>query len=219
LQKSANWYSKVAEHFKNNPYVFLATPNESGDGTTNNQAWVNQTKTILSAIATSGNENPVVIDDTHWSGAAVQGDPSKSGLIKYADQFHAIDPNLIAAEHYYSHDSKSQAAEYLRRGISALQAAGYNPFVQEFGPYNFGGPSERGGGVDAVLSKETMEAGVGYNAYLDTFGYSAATEKAVSGPLNQDAAILPDGSLSEYGKQIVAQNQVDQQYTKRLSSS
>ncbi|HEY9714738.1 MAG TPA: cellulase family glycosylhydrolase [Chroococcales cyanobacterium] len=217
LKKAENWYSQVAAHFKDNPYVFLATPNESGDGTTNNAGWLEQTKGIVTAISNSGNQNPIAIDDTSWSGAAIQGDPSKSQLIKNAILLRSIDPNLIAAEHDYSHASESDAAANLSKGISALQAAGYNPFIQEFGPYNFGGSLNPGGGVDAVLSKATMEAGVGYNGYVDTYGYSSSVEQAVAGPSDQDALIKPDGTLSDYGKKVVAQNQVDQEYLQGLT--
>ncbi|HEY9713018.1 MAG TPA: cellulase family glycosylhydrolase [Chroococcales cyanobacterium] len=218
LTKAESWYSQVAAHFKDNPYVWLATPNESGDGKSNTTQWLAQTTGILGAIHETGNENPVLVDDTNWSGAAIGGNPDSSSLIKYASQLFAADPNLVAAEHDYSADP-NHAASNLADGISALKNAGYAPMIQEFGVFNTGNPRSDQPAVDAVLSQATMDQGVGYVGYIDTYGDSAQKETQDAGPGNKDALILPDGSLSAYGKQVVAQNQVVDSYLQSINGA
>ncbi len=207
LTNAKAWYTAVAAHYKDEPQVWLATTNESGSS--NSNAWIAQQEGILGAVEKGGNNNPVVVGDTNWGQAGVDGNPtSNSSVYKDAADFKKIDPNLIAGEHVYN--SSPNAASELSAGIAAMKSAGLATVIQEFGPFNFGNPKSDGPGVDAVLSQATADQGVGYVGYTDAQGLTGASYTQMAGSQGQDALINQDGSLSQFGQKILAQNKSDQ---------
>ncbi len=207
LTNAESWYTAVAAHYKDNPQVWLATTNESGSS--NSNAWIAQQEGILGAVEKGGNNNPVVVGDTNWGQAGVDGNPaSNSSVYKDAADFKKIDPNLIAGEHVYN--SSPNAASELSAGIAAMKSAGLATVIQEFGPFNFGNPKSDGPGVDAVLSQATADQGVGYVGYTDAQGLTGASYIQMAGSQGQDALINQDGSLSQFGQKILGQNKSDQ---------
>ncbi|MGA8193020.1 MAG: carbohydrate-binding domain-containing protein [Acetobacteraceae bacterium] len=115
------WYQQMATMFKDNPLVFLETPNEpGGDAATTAQNQIG----IINAIRAAGFTNPIGVQPNggydYSNVAAVLNTLGTSGLF--------ITPHI-----YYSGTDPNGAAAYVQSDIQQAKALGLFPSIDEFG--------------------------------------------------------------------------------------
>lgn len=133
LKKNENLMAGIAKKYKDNPYVWLETQNEAGGyGTASNKDWLNMVHGLVAAIRSTGNTNPIVVDDTGWGSGDVNGDKGQSGLLVNAKALLALG-NIIGSEHVYNRNSEEVAAQQITAAIQALHNAGLPMMIGEFG--------------------------------------------------------------------------------------
>jgi hypothetical protein len=198
LADEAAWYGRIAGHYKDNPYVWMASQNEpqAGDMTAEHVATYN-------AIRGAGNNNPVF-----FMGGLGGGNPGQTGRAVLDATAYAGMHNVGWDLHQYgwpsnfSTDQATVNAKLLGNtsdtGILALQAihsadGQMSVIIGEFGP------STSGQSLDANADQviEAVSVWAVENGY--TAGYAAWCWKA--DPFND---VQEDGILSPWGKQLAA---------------
>ena len=116
---NTGWYSSVASTFKNNPYVFLETPNEpSAANTVQNQI------NIINAIRATGFSNPIGIQPIGgWDESNI---PQVAGAVGTS--------NLYVTPHvYYNGTDPNGAAGFVQAVITQAAQNGMYSIIDEFG--------------------------------------------------------------------------------------
>ncbi len=155
VKERAKFAKEAAEQFKNNPYVWFATPNETGAvmhaNTPEDKAWLNEELTYDKAIRGTGNQNIIVQGDAYWGQGAASG--GESAIVRHADDFHKIG-NVVAGQHVYN--PSKNAAEQLNNAVKDLRNNDFAVFVDEFSNKNGGNglsaPIDTANGANAVMN-------------------------------------------------------------------
>jgi Cellulase (glycosyl hydrolase family 5). len=172
LQDHANYYKEMAEQFKDNPYVWFATPNEAGavikPGSAQDKAWLNEEVTINKAIRDTGNKNIIVQGDATWGQGSTSGD--QSALLRHADTLKKFG-NMVAGQHVYN--DRPDAEVLLDKSIDNLRDKGFAVLFDEVGDALWAGGNqpvkEQSAGADAVLDA-VEDDGIGMLAFRWTEG-------------------------------------------------
>jgi hypothetical protein len=137
---NTGWYSMLANAYKNNPYVFLETPNEPSDpNTAQNQI------NIIKAIRATGFNNPIGIQPI--------GGFNESNLSAVTSAVGI--KNLYVTPHIYG-------SPWQQSAIDGAKAAGLYPVIDEFGNAMDGFTIDAQGQavIDGVIAaNESGEAG------------------------------------------------------------
>lgn len=133
LNQAAQWYSKMASTFKDNPRVWFGSINEQGTNDTSQEgAWMNEALTIARAIRATGAQNIIVQGDTNWGTGASGGGPSY--LLKHAQEFEQLG-NIVAGAHVYNNNSNSY--DQLTSYVDNLRAQGLPLVFDEYDHVNY----------------------------------------------------------------------------------
>ncbi|MBN8659011.1 MAG: cellulase family glycosylhydrolase [Candidatus Obscuribacter phosphatis] len=162
LKERVEFAKEIAEQFKDNPYVWFATPNESGGvvraNTPQDKAWLNAELAYNQAIRSTGNKNMIVQGDAFWGQGATAG--GESAIVRHAAEFKKFG-NVIAGQHVYN--GSPNAENQLTSAVNKLRDAGFAVIVDEFGYVNQGdgsNPVKTQSGSDAVF-KAVEKLGIG----------------------------------------------------------
>lgn len=193
----ADFYKQMATQFKDNPYVWFASPNEAGAVVKPNSAddkqWLKEELAVDKAIRDSGNNNMIVQGDTYWGQGATNG--GDSALVRYADQFQKFG-NVIAGQHVYN--DRPDASDRLGNSIDALRDKGFAVVVDEVSSSLWAGGSapvqDVSKGSDAVLNA-VDEKGVGMLAFR---WFEANKNLAYNLTVNGRG----QGALTDWGKKV-----------------
>ncbi|MBS2006123.1 MAG: cellulase family glycosylhydrolase [Cyanobacteria bacterium SZAS TMP-1] len=153
LKEREKFAREIGEQFKNNPYVWFATPNETGGAIKANskedQAWLQEERTYDRAIRSTGNKNIIVQGDDFWGQGATAG--GQSAIVRHADDFKQIG-NIVAGQHVYN--GSANADRQLTDAVNQMRNNGFAVIVDEFGYVNAGDgthPVNTQSGSDAVF--------------------------------------------------------------------
>ncbi|OPZ90596.1 MAG: Cellulase (glycosyl hydrolase family 5) [bacterium ADurb.Bin425] len=162
LKERVEFAKEIAEQFKDNPYVWFATPNETGGAIKANsaqdKAWLNEELAFNEAIRSTGNKNMIVQGDAFWGQGATAG--GESAIIRHAAEFKKFG-NVIAGQHVYN--GSPNAENQLTNAVTKLRDAGFAVIIDEFGYVNQGdgsNPVKTQSGSDAVF-KAVEKLGIG----------------------------------------------------------
>lgn len=159
LADHAAYYRRMALQFKDNPYVWFASPNEQGSndvrpGSEEDGVWLNEEVTIARAIRDTGAKNLLVQGDVNWGQGATAG--AASAVLRHAKTILGFG-NVVAGFHVYN--NRPDAYAVLSKAIADLRAAGFAVVGDEIGHMN--GPTiVTQAGADAVL-RAVEEQGIG----------------------------------------------------------
>lgn len=124
------FWTDIANRYKNNPYVWFNALNEAGWA--DNNAWLSVQKHYLNLVRSTGAENIFVVDnmnagnDMGWDGAKVIYDPTMGPVIK-ANQCNV----LFSLHDYGGYGARADMSTYLNN----VKNAGLPLIVGEFGEY------------------------------------------------------------------------------------
>ena len=162
LNERTKFAKEIAEQFKDNPYVWFATPNETGGviqaNSSQDKAWLNEELAYDKAIRSTGNKNIIVQGDAFWGQGATAG--GQSAIVRHADEFKQLG-NIIAGQHVYN--GSNNAEKQIVSAVEQIRDAGFAVLVDEFGYVNQGdgsNPVKTQSGADAVF-KAVEELGIG----------------------------------------------------------
>lgn len=162
LKERVEFAKEISEQFKDNPYVWFATPNETGGAIKANsaqdKAWLNEELAFNEAIRSTGNKNMIVQGDAFWGQGATAG--GESAIIRHAAEFKKFG-NVIAGQHVYN--GSPNAENQLTNAVTKLRDAGFAVIIDEFGYVNQGdgsNPVKTQSGSDAVF-KAVEKLGIG----------------------------------------------------------
>lgn len=146
LEELKNMYSFYAERYKNNPYVWFELINEPDTLSYNQEAWIEVHQTLIKAIRSTGNNNPILVsgwcwgqDACGWGSATITAD--KSAILGLGDHVMTIDgvpqQNIIFTHHIYDqfqYNGLQRVTDY----HDAILAKNYALIVGEYGSGNNG---------------------------------------------------------------------------------
>ncbi|MBL0187876.1 MAG: cellulase family glycosylhydrolase [Candidatus Obscuribacter sp.] len=163
VKEREKFAKEIAAQFKDNPYVWFATPNETGavmhGNTPQDRDWLNEELTYDKAIRSTGNQNIIVQGDAFWGQGATAG--GESAIVRHADEFKKIG-NIVAGQHVYN--PSKNAARQLTDAIKDLREEGFAVVVDEFSNKNGGAgltpPVDTANGANAVMDA-VEELGIG----------------------------------------------------------
>ncbi|MBV8614681.1 MAG: cellulase family glycosylhydrolase, partial [Acetobacteraceae bacterium] len=145
---NTGWYTQMAQAYKDNPLVFLETPNEpSASGTAQHQI------DIINAIRATGFSNPVSVQPI--SGWDMSNIPTVTQAVGTSQLF--VTPHM-----YDNSTDPNNAAQYVASDISQAKADGLFPVFDEFGNATDGVTLDPYGNntIQAVISaNESGQAG------------------------------------------------------------
>ena len=124
LNQAADWYRLLSARYKDNPYVWFASINESGGGADgeNQDAWFNSIKVIHDAVRAGGNVQPFLIDDCGW-GVGTMSLSGDSCIIRNKSRILAFGGVLIPAPHAYTYINRAEVParlqQYMDNGFPA----------------------------------------------------------------------------------------------------
>ena len=141
----ANFWSRLADLYKNNPQVVFGIMNEPYDMQT--QAWVVTANAAINAIRNTGANNVVMVPGTRYSTASTWEDSNDAWGTSNAVAMLAIeDKNVIFEAHQYFDDigsgnnqtcvSSSIGTAQLAKFTNWLKTNGKRGFLGEFGAAN-----------------------------------------------------------------------------------
>lgn len=154
LTQAANWFGSLAAKYKDNPYVWFNTSNESGNmkkptdpaqlanwdiWTPDGPKWLTMNRTIIAAIRAAGNTNPVMVDGTNGGQDQAWDDlgnlnPKHSAILTYGPQLTAEFSNVIFDTHIYGEWSSPGAVPTrLRKYLDAAKTADLPIIFGEYG--------------------------------------------------------------------------------------
>ena len=167
------WYQQLAQTYKDNPYVFLETPNEPSDPNTA-QFQIQ----IINAIVTAGFKNPIGLQPI--GGYDFSNISTVTGSVGTAQIF--VTPHI-----YYGGNDPNGAAAYVQADIQSAQGLGLFPSIDEFGDAEDGytrdpyGPAV----ISSVVSANQMGAAGAVFWAMDNGNHSDGADSAF---------LTPDGS-------------------------
>ncbi len=175
LKQAEAAMGKMADKYKDNPYVWYNTVNESGQGDANSADWFNEQMGIIDAIRGTGNNNPIIVDDTNWGQGNTRGSGNNSGLLVHAKEFLAKG-NVMGSVHIYNPGDQATAESQITKGITDLQDQGMAVMIGEYGQASWnngdGPPQDTTTGFHAAINV-IKKLNLGSAVWSDSYDYSA----------------------------------------------
>ncbi|MBS1955163.1 MAG: cellulase family glycosylhydrolase [Cyanobacteria bacterium SZAS-4] len=187
LKAEEDWYAKLAQANKNNPYVWFQTPNEPvpGNASTFVKDTVAEEKAIYNAVRSTGNDNIVVAEmASNYTADRITGDPSV--FSEYSSM-----KNVVFDYHIYN-----RTPEFIKHRLASTapitDTQGVIPaIIGEYGNTDSGGTLVTAAG-DRNL-KAVQESGLGSVAWALHNG-SAKTD--------ENKLLDKNGQLTPYGQEV-----------------
>jgi hypothetical protein len=140
-QDIVDFESYLAQTYKNDPYIWVGTPNEPDTctGTTCWENWHHWHDQYVRAIRATGYQSPIIVNGIYWSGRMDK-------ILQYPlhDNHGNVDMNLIYGPHKYGNDDTDfwtqslDEVEQYRTGIADDPNNPYAIIIDEVGNYNEG---------------------------------------------------------------------------------
>ena len=149
--RNVDWYSQMAQTYKNNPLVMLETPNEPKGDVANDQI------AVINAIRATGYNNPI--------GLQPIGGYDQSNVDTVLNAVGGPSQIFLTPHIYYSGTDPNGAADYVNSEVSGAKQRGMFASIDEFGPAMDGFTRDpQGGTVDAavVAASKSGQAGAVY---------------------------------------------------------
>lgn len=160
----ADIWSRLAEHYRDQPRVLFGLMNEPHSMPTDH--WVANANAALAAIRAAGARNLVLVPGNAWSGAHSWHAERSGGSNAEAMQ-HLLDPGenyLIEAHQYLDSDSSGTRADCVSPEQAQRRLTGFTQWLREHGERGFLG--EFGGG----RSEECLAAITALLAHVEENG-------------------------------------------------
>ena len=123
-----DYWVKMAQEFKDNPYVWFNLHNEPGNKTPQHDKWVNYHRELIDVIRAEGATNTIVIDGETWG-----QDYQTRTILNKADEVMADNENIVFSMHVYKQwGDGSEVGGY----IDDLHAENIPILVGEYGNTN-----------------------------------------------------------------------------------
>ncbi|RYE75688.1 MAG: glycoside hydrolase family 5 protein [Myxococcales bacterium] len=143
----ADFWSKLAKHYKDNPLIVFGLMNEPSKMKT--EQWLGAANAAIAAIRKAGATNLILVPGNGYTGAGTWDNPNAYGSPNSKVMLDVVDPgnNFVFELHTYFDEwssgtedtckSKTIGSERLKKVTGWLREHGYRGFLGEFGiPYN-----------------------------------------------------------------------------------
>ena len=132
LTTSINWWTTIANQYKDNPYVWFNLMNEPGSGSTIPHTWLEVHEAIIKAIRDAGATNIIVCDEHGFGQASgYQYNEANSAALTYGPTLTAKYSNLLFSLHLY--DGWIYGRDRLDHYVNAMQTKKLALIIGEYG--------------------------------------------------------------------------------------
>jgi hypothetical protein len=131
LENLKNWWTDLANKYKNNTYVWFNIMNEPGGGGVAPERWKETHEAVVKAIRATGADNIIVLDGHQFGQESGYKDPKNSAILTFGQYFVQNYKNITFSLHLYSEWIYGQ--ERLTRYIDDVLAKGLSIHLGEYG--------------------------------------------------------------------------------------
>ncbi len=135
---------EIAEHFKDQPDVWLGVWNEPYSGT-NPPSWLSDMKDMVDTVRAAGNKNIVVVPGSYW-------DSSDDVILSQGRELLRGRSNILFDLHGYTWEYKDTASTIAR--VQRLRKDGYALIFAECGPQTASGNTDPANFLKAMLDEK-----------------------------------------------------------------
>lgn len=131
LENLKNWWTDLANKYKNNTYVWFNIMNEPGSGGVAPERWKETHEAVVKAIRATGANNIIVLDGHQFGQESGYKDPKNSAILTFGQYFVQNYKNITFSLHLYGEWIYGQ--ERLTRYIDDVLAKGLSIHLGEYG--------------------------------------------------------------------------------------